>query len=190
MWDETAQLNPTAQVWKSCQYHYIPWSSSFKMLTMTMTMTMTTMLTLMKMITRSSPLSPPLPSPPQDPWTGDPVLRSSTTTSPFQGFQYNSSCHYFDYLVCRWCYMTILTLICSRQRPSSLKKSASLATTTSPHSFLGSNQNPHLATATEITRFWGQQLFHQIFEILFSRPSSWTPSPSPSSSSSSSPSAL
>jgi len=40
----------------------------------------------------------------------------------------------------------------SRQRPSSLKKSASLATTTSPHSFLGSNQNPHLATATEITR--------------------------------------
>merc|ERR1712037_208892 len=46
----------------------------------------------------------------------------------------------------------------SRQRPSSLKKSASLVPSTiSPHSYLGgsssgSNHNPHLATATEITR--------------------------------------
>ena len=147
VWDETAQLNPTAQVWKSCHYHYIPGSSSFKMLTMT---TILTMLPMMKMITRSSPHSPPLPSPPQDPWTGDPVLRSSTTISPFQGF-YNLSCRYFDNLVDD--ITMILILICSRQRPSSLKKSASLASTTSPHSFLGSNQNPHLATATEITRF-------------------------------------
>merc|ERR1711934_770569 len=42
----------------------------------------------------------------------------------------------------------------SRQRPSSLKKSTSLVSTTSPQSYLGSgtNHNPHLATATEITR--------------------------------------
>ena len=75
---------------------YHAWSSSFKMLTMATT----TMLTMMKMITRSSPRSPPLPSPPQDPWTGDPVLRSSTTISPFQGFYYDFSCHYFDKLDC------------------------------------------------------------------------------------------
>ena len=42
-----------------------------------------------------------------------------------------------------------------RQRPSSLKKSTSLVSTTSPQSYLGSgtNHNPHLATATEITRW-------------------------------------
>jgi len=45
----------------------------------------------------------------------------------------------------------------SRQRPSSLKKSSSLVSSSSPHtSYLGSgsgtNHNPHLATATEITR--------------------------------------
>merc|ERR1712037_395554 len=46
----------------------------------------------------------------------------------------------------------------SRQRPSSLKKSSSLVSSTiSPHSYLGGpssgpNHNPHLATATEITR--------------------------------------
>ena len=107
------------------------------------------MIMIMMMI-RSSPRSPPLLSPHPARWTGDLVLKTSTITSLYQGITN----------------MMIVMMIDDddddddddnhcRQRPSSLKKSTSLVSTTSPQSYLGSgtNHNPHLATATEITRW-------------------------------------
>ena len=113
------------------------------------------MIMIMMMI-RSSPRSPPLLSPHPVRWTGDLVLKTSTITSLYQGIT-----------------NIMMTMMIDddddddihcRQRPSSLKKSTSLVSTTSPQSYLGSgtNHNPHLATATEITRWHIQSnLSHQ-----------------------------
>ena len=122
------------------------------------------------MMIRSSPRSPPLLSPHPVRWTGDLVLKTSTITSLYQGITN---------------IMMTMTMIIDdddddnhcRQRPSSLKKSTSLVSTTSPQSYLGSgtNHNPHLATATEITRWHIQSdLSHQCIPMVTFLRAGWT----------------
>ena len=135
------------------------------------------------MMIRSSPPSPPLHSPHPARWTGDLVLKTSTITSLYQGITNMMIVMMMVMMAMSMMTMMMMTMIIDddenhcRQRPSSLKKSTSLVSTTSPQSYLGSgtNHNPHLATATEITRWHIQSdLSHQCIPMVTFLRAGWT----------------